>query len=360
MNPFLKTLASAALTLILASAGLMLAQQRSAEAALRAAIETEMTRGASAAIEQYKRVADTYRRSDPAVAAQALLRLAQAYEKLGDPRSRETFEQILRDFVSQKDVVALARTRLGALGDGTAEIRERAVWTGPKVDPVARVSPDGRSLIAKAEDIKNEGVFQIDVESGRTTFIVPTGGGSFPRWAADSSKIYYLKRGPQPQILERDLRTGIEREVFSPASLPHDIEVSPDGRHLAVRTGIDPASSTSSIWIMPVPGGAPRELVRVPAAAAFQNPWSQIAWTPDGRALLTVRRSGAAVELWLLEIETGNPRKLNIDVSEWTLSESQGPGSGFALSPDGQSIAFLMGKSNSEVWALENFLSALK
>lgn len=223
-----------------------------------------------------------------------------------------------------------------------------------------RWSPDGRSLIAKGEKSKDEGIFQIDVQSGETTFIVPTGGGSHPRWAADSSKIYYLKRDLKSQILERDLRSGIEREIFSPASTPHDIEVSPDGRHLAVRTRIDPVSSTSSIWIAPVAGGQPRELVRIPAAATFQNPWSQIAWTPDNRGLVTVRKSGALVELWLVEIETGNARKLNIDVSGWTLSKSEGPGSGFSLSPDGKSIAFVSGKHEREVWALENILSALK
>jgi Tol biopolymer transport system component len=223
-----------------------------------------------------------------------------------------------------------------------------------------RWSPDGRSLIAKAEDSKNEGIFQIDVQSGRTTFIVPTDGGSSPRWAADSSKIYYLKRGPQPQILERDLRTGVEREVFSPPSPIHDLEVSPDGRHLAVRTPIDPASSTSSVWVVPIAGGEPREVVRIPAAATHQNPWSQLAWTPDSRALLTVRKPGANVELWLVEIETRNARKLNIDVSGWTLRGSEGPASGFALSPDGQSIAFLSGEQRSEVWALENLMSVLK
>jgi hypothetical protein len=83
-----------------------------------------------------------------------------------------------------------------------------------------------------------------------------------------------------------------------------------------------------------------------------------MSWTPDSRALLTARRSGSAAELWLIETETGNARTLDIDVSAWSLSG--GPFSGFALSPDGNSIAFLMGKSEVEVWALENVLSSLK
>lgn len=103
-------------------------------------------------------------------------------------------------------------------------------------------------------------------------------------------------------------------------------------------------------------GGEARELVRIPAAASVTNAWGTMAWTPDGRGLLTARRSGSAVELWLIETETGHARKLDIDVSGWTLAEGGGLAGGFALSPDGRSITFLMRKSAGEVWALENFL----
>jgi hypothetical protein len=37
-------------------------------------------------------------------------------------------------------------------------------------------APDGNSLIARTEDGKREGIFQIDVQSGRMTFIAPEGG----------------------------------------------------------------------------------------------------------------------------------------------------------------------------------------
>lgn len=216
-------------------------------------------------------------------------------------------------------------------------------------------APDGNSLIAKTEDSKREGIFQIDVRSGRRTFIVPTRGGSFPRWSPDGRKIYYMAPG---SIREHDLRTAAEREVFRhPLLQLSNFEVSPDGRHFAVRLGIDRSSQTSSILMVPVTGGEPRVLARIPAAASV-NAWYQMSWTPDSRALLTARRSGTANELWLIETDTGNARKLDIDVSAWSLSA--GPFSGFALSPDGRSIAFLMGKSDVEVWALENFLSALK
>jgi Tol biopolymer transport system component len=156
-------------------------------------------------------------------------------------------------------------------------------------------------------------------------------------------------------IRERDRRTGVERDVFTHVSL-RDMEMSPDGRYLAVQTGPDQISPTSSLLLMTVAGGEPRELVRLPAAASVVNARPTMAWTPDSRALLTARRSGSAVELWLIETNTGRARTLDIDVSGWTLAEGGGPAGGFALSPDGRSITFLMGKSAVEVWALENFL----
>ncbi len=40
----------------------------------------------------------------------------------------------------------------------------------------------------------------------------------------------------------------------------------------------------------------------------------------------------------------------------WTEGAGSGAQMGFSVSPDGRSIAFQVGKSADEVWALENFL----
>src|SRR5688572_28608908 len=63
------------------------------------------------AIEDYKRIVATAG-ADRRLAAQALLRMAEAYVKLGDAQARMTYERIVRDFRDQKESVALARARL--------------------------------------------------------------------------------------------------------------------------------------------------------------------------------------------------------------------------------------------------------
>ena len=71
-------------------------------------------------------------------------------------------------------------------------------------------------------------------------------------------------------------------------------------------------------------------------------------WTPDSRAVIVTKRRGDRGEPWLVPVTDGQPRKLDIDLTNCA--------GGFRLHPDGHQITFLAGKAGTEVWALENFL----
>jgi hypothetical protein len=60
--------------------------------------------------------------------------------------------------------------------------------------------------------------------------------------------------------------------------------------------------------------------------------------------------------LWLAPVIGGRPRKLDIDPDIWLTGSVATGEQGFSLSPEGRSIAFQMGRTAAEVWALENFL----
>src|SRR5689334_9195265 len=85
-----------------------------ADLQLQAAINKEVVEGdLKGAIEQYRKVAQGANR---AVAAKALVRMGQCYERLGDAEARKAYERVVRDFADQKDPSAEARTRLASLG----------------------------------------------------------------------------------------------------------------------------------------------------------------------------------------------------------------------------------------------------
>src|SRR5262245_53701672 len=83
-----------------------------ADTQLQAAINKETVEGdLKSAIEIYKRVAQSGNRP---VAAKALVRMGQCYEKLGNAEARKAYERVVRDFADQSEQARAAQTRLNA------------------------------------------------------------------------------------------------------------------------------------------------------------------------------------------------------------------------------------------------------
>ena len=105
-------LAALALTV---AAGVAPHAQGKAELAFKAATDKEVVDGdLRAAIAMYRKIAQG---GDRGVAARALVRMGQCYEKLGDlqaSEARKAYEQVVREFGDQAEVVAEARARLAA------------------------------------------------------------------------------------------------------------------------------------------------------------------------------------------------------------------------------------------------------
>src|SRR4051794_19806068 len=121
-------------------------KQDRAEAALKAAMDRESVDGnLRAAIDQYKKLATDPNKS---VAARALVRLGECYEKQGSADARKAYEQVLSRFGDQKEAVETARSRLAALGSSRSMARQTtsAVWKDKSVTIESAVSPDGRYI----------------------------------------------------------------------------------------------------------------------------------------------------------------------------------------------------------------------
>ncbi len=176
--------------------------------------------------------------------------------------------------------------------------------------------------------------------------------GPRPQLSPDGKKLYSSKNiaGTVKFISEWDLGSGIEREIIRRENLGPP-SLSPDGRVIAAVA--DESTKSSVLFLIPVGGGAPRELLRVSQPQSLDRRF--VGWTPDGRAALVhvLSNGGEKGELLLVPTAGGQPRKLDLGTPVWG-------GFGFDLHPDGRQIAFVAGENKAEVWVLDNFLPALK
>jgi len=252
-------------------------QNDKAELALKAASDKEIVEGdLRAAIEQYRRILTTHR-ANRVVAAKALVRMGQCYEKLGDTEARKAYEQAIREYDDQKEAVATARARLAALagkqpGRGVVA---RQLWAGVDRDYGASISRDGRYVAFY--DREAETIHWQDLVTGETR------------------------------------RVGKAEGDFSPGL------VSPDGEQIAYRD-----YGREELHVMGVDGSNPRVLAREPDARLFPHGWS-----PDGKHILaSIGRKGEKWELVLVSVADGSLRVIGPQVHQPQFS------------PDGRYIAY--------------------
>ena len=257
MTRFRRVGMSVTLALVLAGAA-PIAGQRSADVELREAIETETVRGdIQGAIAKYRRIADTYGKSDRAVAARALLRMAEGYARLGDAQAQKVYEEIVREFGNEKEADT-ARSRLTGTDSSTAAKRDRAVWTGPAVNFNGTVSSDGR-LLSYTEGSGNLGLHDLVTGTDRKLTNQGYASGEFHdgfsaisrdgryvayAWWGDQKRYELRVVGTQGTALPTARRVLENKDIN--AVRPFDW--SPDGRWIAAHLGKNDQSGRSRSW----------------------------------------------------------------------------------------------------------------
>jgi Tol biopolymer transport system component len=219
-------------------------------------------------------------------------------------------------------------------------------------------SADSGAVFATMYDKTNQGLFKIDIQTGKHTLLARSGWSDslIKDFAVspDGKSVYYAHfqwTKKLVTIIRHDLETGQEKEVYRQTAPPDltALTVSPDGKYLSFSTADNIAKLSFVIRIMPTAGGETRDLLQ----GKLEN-FANHAWTPDGKIILYVKRTASGKEekreLWQIPSAGGEPKKINIGME---LREMR-------LHPDGRRIVFTSGKNSNEIWVMENFLPPLK
>ena len=263
----------------------------------QAALQKETVDGnLKGAIEDYRAIA-----MRPGVArdlaAQALLRMADAYQKLGDPQGRAVYGQLIRDFPDQRQLVDTARIRLAALEGpvATSGLSLKRVHSGVSI---ISVSPDARWAVFSEFNAAANGVTGADL-------------------------VLLDMRSGSRRVLDKHPGTG--------AYVEGDAVFSPDGRQVAYHMAVPDTPSNHQLRIVPIDGSAAPRIVYESKKSNSQYFFVK-GWTPDGRRLLiSPELTDQTWTLAMLTIADGTIQ--TIKSFGWAQVHA-------ALSPDGRYIAY--------------------
>lgn len=233
-----------------------------AQALLRTATDREIVDGdVRGAIAQYQAIVDRFGNTDRATAAQALLRVAEAYRKLGDPQAMRAYQRIVSQYPDQPAALKTARSRLSSSAVQGATTGIRSLWSGPDADLRGRISHDGRYISGGATS-RPMNLLIRDLVSGQTSALT-----------ADANDVEY-----------------VEHSIFSPDDTRIAYAWYNSRRRYELRV-VDRA------------GGRPRVLYELPTEAAWMQAFD---WSPDGRVIAVQINSEGAEKLALVSAVDGS------------------------------------------------------
>ncbi|MEX0893883.1 MAG: hypothetical protein WEB88_17070, partial [Gemmatimonadota bacterium] len=314
-----------------------------------------------AAILLYRQVLEA---GDRELAARALVRIGESYERLGRTEAAAAYERVVREFADITSSAGEARARLAALRRAEAAgaaasasgLSLRLVWEGtePGIDVEGQPTPDGRALTFV--DWTTGDLAVRDLESGAVRHVTTTG---YPEYALGSTLspdgqrvAYFWTPDPwRPQLRVSRLDGSEQRTLLANAGheygylTPHEwtpdgehvlvnlwmpdhtarvafvstrdgsvrivrdldwrapmrLGLSPDGRHIAFDARPERDEARHDIYLLSADGAAESVLVR--HAANDLHP----IWTPDGSHVLFSSDRGGSIDLWAVRVADGEP-----------------------------------------------------
>jgi Tol biopolymer transport system component len=232
-----------------------------------------------------------------------------------------------------------------ALGNGNNNLTIRSTETGEERFLSTRLlkvwdiywAPDSRSILAWGMTIKENALFRIDTETGKTTKLAD--GRWAPRLSLDGKTMVYMGKGG---ITKRNLDTGEESvgvKLGTELLNSYD-DLSPDCKEAVFQ-------ENGTIYTVSLNGGEPRKLI------TGLTHYYKLRWTRDGRYIIAQALDdisgwyAATSEIWRIPLQGGTPMKLDLAIPRLEF---------FAIHPDNRHFAYSVNDgTKQELWVLENF-----
>ncbi len=350
-------------------------QKGQQEVALQAAIRMETVEGnLKGAIEAYKKIAEG---NDRSVAARALIRMGQCYQKLGDAEAMKAYERVVREFGDQKEAADQARALLAASGrdkqpeSGIVAQQKWAIPPGGSPKEMRQPSPDGRYILYT--DMGRARLYLHDFTTGEDRIVLesqpggaffgpgiispdskqmvytrytrdgnsPSGGrdyelliaridGTHPNLLIGRKEGYLQPRAwaPDGKSVLITMSDGGERLSLALLSIAdHSVRklttesdyssmcFSPDGKYV-VAYRVSPTAGILPGALKLIPIGGSKEVILLESKAKNWPPF----WTPDGRSILFASDRSGTSDLWSIGVidgkPEGEPRLVRSDVGQ--------------------------------------------
>jgi WD40 repeat protein len=250
---------------------------------------------------------------DRSLAAKALVRIGQCYEKLGDAESRKIYERVVREYADQKEATAAERAALGGPPRGATKTT-RLVFSGPHADDEGTISFDGRFL--SYTNWATGDLIVREVASGADLRLTDTKNSGEGMWTTFAERSAISRDGRQVAFSWYDDHNG-KRYELRLASVAGDPNVrrlydnptvgwlaprdwSPDGRWVAVLIA---SADKNEIGVISIPEGK----LRVLKTGKWRRNTNMF-FSPDGKYLgydMPESEVGAARDVFIIATDTG-------------------------------------------------------
>lgn len=211
-----------------------------------------------------------------------------------------------------------------ATGEGTGSavplMEDRSVR---KTNPA--ISPDGSKIgIGVWRSGGPPLVWLIDADGKNPGPLSTSGVGStLPGWLSNDEISYQTLRQGAPNTIEaKNLKSGVERVLFTPTPDMDFYRLSPDGNQIAFNSN---KGGTINIWKSQIAGGPAIQLTFDKELMGWPT------WSPDGRFLAFEMKRGDDTQLAIMPAQGGEIKQLTFDHGQsWPHS----------WSPDGSMVTF--------------------